>query len=207
MTEDAKASRFKNLPRHLRTILLAVLLALTIRTGIAQAYVVEGPSMMPTLIDGDRVLVVKYAYGLTLPFADEALFTWANPEPGDVVILTSPIDGTELVKRVVGVPGDTIQVSDDLVYRNGAALSTGVTGPCPQTETGDECQWYEEGVGEHTWRAQRSPSSASYSLPEAVAVPEGQVFVLGDHRDRSNDSRFFGAVPVARIRGRVVGVD
>jgi signal peptidase I len=192
--------------RHARTILLAVILAFSIRAGIAQAYLVEGPSMLPTLTDGQRVFVAKYAYGLTLPFAADALFVWALPAPGDVVILTSPLDDTDLVKRVVGLPGDTIQVRDDVVYRNGVALSTGRAGACPETAAGEPCEWREEQLGDHRWRVQRAPGGLPYREP-LVVVPDGQIFVLGDHRDRSNDSRYFGPVPVERVRGRVVWVD
>lgn len=190
---------------HARTIVVAVVLALCIRTGFAQAYVVEGPSMEPTLANGERVLVVKFPFGLTLPAAEEAVVTWSNPEPGDVVILSSPIDGTDLVKRVVGLPGDRIEVRDDIVYRNDQPISTGRSGSC-QELTGTPCEWREERVGEHAWRTRFTPGGLrDTQLP--TIVPEGHVFVLGDHRDRSNDSRFFGAVSLARLRGRVAFVD
>lgn len=190
---------------HVRTVLIAVLLAMCIRTGLAQAYVVEGPSMEPTLDDGQRVLVVKYPFGLTLPAADEALVTWSQPEAGDVVIFGSPLDGTDLVKRVVGVPGDIIEVRDDVVFRNGHALATGRTGEC-RTPTGLACQWREEKLGEVAWQTHFDADALPESHPPQV-VPAGHVFVLGDHRDRSNDSRFFGTVPTTRLRGRVAFLD
>jgi signal peptidase I len=191
---------------HLRTIVLAILLALTIRTGLAQAYLVEGPSMEPTLENGQRVLVVKYPYGLTLPAADEALVVWATPTRGDVVILSSPIDGIDLVKRVVGLPGDVIEVRDGRVLVNGEALATGATGPCPTPPGEDGCLWEEETSDGARWTTRRSPYAVPDSQP-AITVPVGQVFVLGDHRDRSNDSRYFGPVSIGRLRGRVAFVD
>lgn len=190
---------------HVRTIVLAVLLALGIRAGLAQAYLVEGPSMEPTLENGERVLVVKYPYGLTLPTADEALVSWSGPEVGDVVILSSPIDGTDLVKRVVGLPGDRVAILDGEVFVNGVPLATGVTGDCPPARD-EGCIWTEERSGSVRWHTRRSP----YSVPEThppIVVSQGAVFVLGDHRDRSNDSRYFGPVTVSRLRGRVVFVD
>ncbi len=187
---------------HVRTVALAVLLALSIRAGLAQAYLVEGPSMEPTLANGERVLVVKYPYGLTLPTADEALVTWSRPEVGDVVILSSPIDGTDLVKRVVGLPGDRVAIRDGEVFVNGQALATGTTGDCPPPTEEEGCVWTEERSGPVRWQTRRSP----YSVPEThppIIVPQGAVYVLGDHRDRSNDSRYFGPVTVSRVRGRV----
>ena len=192
---------------HVRTVILAVLLALTIRAGLAQAYLVEGPSMEPTLENGERVLVIKYPYGLTLPTADETLVNWSRPELGDVVILSSPIDGTDLVKRVVGLPGDRVSILDGEVFVNGAPLATGVTGDCPPPSSDEGCIWTEErSTSGATWHTRRSP----YSVPEThppIVVPQGSVFVLGDHRDRSNDSRYFGPVSISRVRGRVVFVD
>ncbi len=191
---------------HVRTVALAVLLALSIRAGLAQAYLVEGPSMEPTLQNGERVLVVKYPYGLTLPTAEQALINWSRPELGDVVILASPIDGTDLVKRVVGLPGDRVAIRDGEVFVNGRALATGVTGDCPPPVDEEGCVWTEESSGPNHWHTRRSP----YSVPEThppIIVPQGSVYVLGDHRDRSNDSRYFGPVAVSRVRGRVVFVD
>ena len=205
---DAERSDKHWLLVHGRTILLAVLLAMGIRTGLAQAYLVEGPSMEPTLVDGERVLVAKFPYGLTLPASDEALVNWATPDVGDVVILASPLDGTDLVKRVVGLPGDIIEIRDDVVYRNTLPLATGRHGRCPPGQsTEPDCEWNEEGLGRsRRWHTHRSLFSIPDSQP-AVAVPEGHVFVLGDHRDRSNDSRYFGTVPITRIRGQVAFLD
>jgi signal peptidase I len=188
---------------HGRTILLAVLLALGIRTGLAQAYLVEGPSMEPTLANGQRVLVVKFPYGLTLPAAEEALVTWATPDISDVVILASPLDGTDLVKRVVGLPGDVIEIHDDVVIRNGRPLATGRHGSCGSDE---QCEWFEEAIGGSAWLTHRSVNTIPDTQPP-VLVPEGQVYVLGDHRDRSNDSRYFGTVAISRLRGKVAFLD
>ncbi len=200
----AEAPKKRRIWEHVRTVLLALMLALTIRTGLAQAYLVEGPSMEPTLENGQRVLVVKYPYGLTLPSADEALISWAAPVRGDVVILSSPLDGTDLVKRVVALGGDTIEVVDGHVLVNGQPLATGRTGSCEPAAGEDDCMWEEERSSDgRAWTTRRAPDSFPETLPP-VAVPAGQVFVLGDHRDRSNDSRYFGCVPMTRLRGRVV---
>lgn len=190
-----------------RTIALALLFGLSIRVAIAEAYLVDGPSMEPTLVDHQRVWVAKYAYGLSLPGMNEAVATWSTPSVGDVVVFNSPADGLDLVKRVIGVPGDTIEIRDGLIYRNGEMAGQRLLGDCdPATmlELDPACEWVEEALGPaatHTI----SRSSFSEPLPHFVTVvPEGQVFLMGDHRDQSNDSRFFGAVPINRMRGRVL---
>ena len=103
--------RNKRARETVKTVVLAVLIALGVRVGIAQAYVVEGPSMEPSLVDSQRLFVFRAAYGLSVPFRSEAVALWSEPEVGDVVVIESPADGMDLVKRVVGVPGDVIEVS------------------------------------------------------------------------------------------------
>lgn len=189
-----------------RTVALALLFGLTIRVALAEAYLVDGPSMEPTLVDHQRVWVAKYAYGLSLPGMNEMVATWGTPSVGDVVVFSSPADGLDLVKRVIGVPGDTIEIRDGLVYRNGEPANQRLLGDCdPSTmlELDPACEWVEEDLGPATHTISRS--SFSQPLDQFITtVPEGQVFLMGDHRDRSNDSRFFGTVPIRRMRGRVL---
>jgi signal peptidase I len=209
MVEKPKGAR--GWRRHLdgvRTVVLALMLGLSVRVGIAEAYVVEGPSMEPTLQNRERVWVAKYVYGLSVPGITHQLATWGEPVPGEVVIVNSPMDGLDLVKRVIGVSGDRIDVRDGRIYRNGAIVPEQVLGPCdPELMLEDDptCEWYEEELGGRRYRTSRSPDFFEYEV--SVEVPPGHVFVMGDHRDRSNDSRSFGPVPLTRLRGRVIGVD
>jgi signal peptidase I len=192
----------------LRTVLLALLIGFSVRVGIAQAYVVEGPSMEPTLTDHERVWVAKYAYGLSVPGVTDQVATWAAPTPGDVVIVNSPMDGLDLVKRVIGVGGDRIDIRDGRIYRNGELVPEHMVGPCdPSTmlEADPTCEVFEETVAGRSYRTSRSPESFDYDL--SIEVPRDHVFVMGDHRDRSNDSRTFGPIPLGRLRGRVLGLD
>ncbi|UJR85391.1 signal peptidase I [Sandaracinus amylolyticus] len=176
--------------------------ALGVRVLGLEAFDVQGPSMEPTLLDGDRFVADKSAYGLALPMHDEAVSTWGAPEVGDVVVLRSP-DGFDLIKRVVAIGGDRIAIDHDVVVRNGERIELRAVGTW-DGGLGEEGQRFEERVGDRAWEIVRSPLSMPESMPEAV-VPEGHVFVLGDHRDRSNDSRnpVIGMVPVSRLRGRV----
>ena len=106
--------------------------------------------MEPTLLNGDRVVVAKFMYGLFLPFRDHADITWGAPHLGDVVIIKSPADGVDIVKRVIGVGGDFIEMHDDIVYRNGKPLPRDDKGRC-LTGTGSanpRCHWYASHVGD-----------------------------------------------------------
>jgi len=193
---------------NLLTIGGALLLALFIRVTLFEAFAIDGPSMEPTLLDGDRVVVAKYRFGLFLPFMHEAVLNWGGPEPGDVIILHSPADDEDIVKRVIGVGGDEIAIRGGKISRNGEVLKTGEVGACSKDEQKNldsTCIIYEEVVGGITHRI--SHSKHDFPLDRMpVKVPEGHVYVLGDHRDSSNDSRnpLIGAVSNMRIKGKAL---
>jgi len=193
-----------------KTILGAIALAIVIRVVIFEAFEIDGPSMEPTLLNGDRVVVAKFPFGLFLPGTSEAVANWGTPSVGDVVIIKSPLDDIDIVKRVIGVPGDTIEMHDDAVWRNGEPIHRRVLGPCRETESSEnptDCEWIEEGVGALRWRTSHSYYSPHEDMGPMV-VPPGHIFVLGDHRDRSNDSRNprVGMIPVTRVKGRALAI-
>ena len=145
-----------------------------------------------------------------IPFRSEALVMWASPRVGDVVVVESPVDGLDLVKRVVGLPGDVIEVRDGVLVRNGEVVPHALSGPC---DPADHMHWeracvvLEERVGERQWTTSRSVVGLGITDVAPMVVPDRHLFVMGDHRDRSNDSRFFGPVPADHLRGRVLFVD
>jgi signal peptidase I len=211
MTEEEEAEeRWERTKSNFKTIGGAILLALFIRIVLFEAFEIDGPSMEPTLLNGDRVVVAKFLYGLFLPFTDEAVATWGIPNAGDVVIVRSPLDNIDIVKRVIGVPGDRIEIRDDVPYVNGRAIHHEVAGPCNEgaaSEDPTDCEWIEEGRNGRTWLTSHSIVSLPRNHPAQI-VPEGHIYVLGDHRDRSNDSRNprVGMIPASRVKGRALAI-
>ena len=167
--------------------------------------------MEPSLVSGQRLLVLRAAYGLSVPGRSEAVAMWSTPAPGDVVVVESPADGLDLVKRVIGVEGDVVAVRRGVIYRNGAPIEQLDIGPCDPQRHRDldlGCHVFVERLGRRSWRTSRSIVHRGVIEDLApMEVPPGHVFVMGDHRDRSNDSRSFGPIPVHHLRGKVLLID
>jgi len=206
----APETRWDRTKANFKTLGGAILLALFIRIVLFEAFEIEGPSMEPTLLNGDRVVVSKFLYGLFLPYTTEAAINWGSPEVGDVIIVKSPADDIDIVKRVIGIPGDTVEIREDVVYRNGEPLPHRDLGPC--RDYGERrvpdlqgCEWVQETLGDHIYRTSHALDSPPSNIPE-VRVPAGHLYIMGDHRDRSNDSRFFGVVPTSRVKGKALTI-
>ena len=211
--KDARESdeeRWNRTKSNFKTIVGAVALAFFIRIVLFEAFEIDGPSMEPTLLNGDRVVVAKFPFGLFLPFTDDAVVSWGMPDPGDVVIVRSPADNIDIVKRVIGVPGDRIEVREDVVWRNGEPIHRQTLGPCREDEASAsiECEWVEEGIDDMEWRTSYSEGLIGTESMPPMIVPDGHIFVLGDHRDRSNDSRNprVGMIPISRVKGRALAI-
>jgi signal peptidase I len=175
------------------------------RTAVADWNVIPSASMRPTLLEGDVVFVDRIAYDLKVPFTDRAVARLGEPKRGDIVVFSSPKDGTRLIKRLIAVPGDTVEMRDKRLVINGRpaqyaardiameSLGNGAAVPAVRLveKTSD---------GEHP--IQWLSGVASRDSFAAFVVPEGRYLMLGDNRDDSADSRYFGLVPRQLLTGR-----
>jgi signal peptidase I len=161
-----------------KAIFLALLLALTIRSFVVQAFHIPSSSMVPTFLEGDRVLVSKFSYGIRNPLTNGVLFGSGLPSRGDVVIFKYPKDpGTDFVKRVIGLPGEKVQLVNGRIFID-------------DREIDDPHGHYD------------SPYPVSSRNFGPIVVPANQFFMMGDNRDYSNDSRSWGSVDASLLRGK-----
>jgi signal peptidase I len=182
---DVGAQPQSKLREYTEAIVIAILLALFIRGYIVQAYKIPSGSMLETLQIGDHLLVNKFLYGVNIPFTDTRILEVRAPERGDVIVFIYPEDESkDFIKRIVGLPGETISVVDKVVY---------IDGEPHQIET-------EQHVDPLTYPAELQPRDNL----GPVTVPPNAYFVMGDNRDRSLDSRFWGFVDRGKIRGKAV---
>jgi signal peptidase I len=180
-----------------------------IRSVVADWNDVPSGSMRPTILEGDRIYVNKLAFGLRLPFTHSWLARWDEPRRGDIATFASPADGIRLVKRVIGIPGDVIELRANALFINGVEASTSITSisvqPLPSGGTVSATLARENLSGvDHA--IEIIPTFASRSTFGPFTVPAGMYFVMGDNRDMSNDSRYIGAVPLESFYGRCSGV-
>jgi signal peptidase I len=198
--------------KEIRGWVFTIAAVLAFRTLLYEAVYIPSGSMIPTLQIGDYVVVEKWAYGARLPFTATAQATWSSPKRGDIVVLLAPPGNPrddDLIKRVVGVEGDTVEIRDGALVLNGAAVPRRrIDGPCTywnKIEGGpwreEPCVAFEEKLDVHVYGSYCTPYTYCGDVPPQT-VPKGHVWLAGDHRDHSADSRVFGAVPVGRIKGR-----
>lgn len=191
---------------ELRSILILALALFSIRSSLADWNDVPSGSMKPTILEGDRVYVNKLAYDLKVPFTTRHLLEWAEPRRGDIVVFYSPYDGKRLVKRVIGLPGDTIELRADALILNGqpvqyTPLESETLPNLGATERKSHSFATEQLPGRShvvaVWPAVRALRDFG-----PCKVPPGQYFMMGDNRDDSFDSRYYGPVERRRIVGR-----
>jgi signal peptidase I len=196
--------------REIRPLLVLALVLCSIRSSFADWNDVPSGSMKPTILEGDRILVNKLAYDLKVPFTTWHLAEWSNPRRGDIVVFYSPQDGTRLVKRVIGLPGDVIELRNEQLVINGKSVDYTSLG----TEISDQLSVPEqhqslfatEKLPTHTHAVMAIPGVPAKRNFGPVHVPEGQYFMMGDNRDDSFDSRYFGTVERKRIVGKATDV-
>lgn len=195
---------------EIRPLLILALVLCSIRSSLADWNSVPTGSMKPTILAGDRIFVNKLAYDLKVPFAGWQTLRWGGPRRGDVVICYSPEDETRLVKRVIGLPGDRIEMCDNRLIINGEpvlyeALATDVVDQIDRDERPRHA-FASERLDDCVHPVMSTPGVPARRSMAATAIPAGQYLVLGDNRDLSRDSRWFGLVSRESIAGRVFGV-
>lgn len=167
------------LKEYVEALAVALVLALFIRGFVVQAFKIPSGSMLDTLQIGDHLLVKKFAYGIKIPVLDKVVYPMDDPKRGDIIVFEFPEDTSkDFIKRIIGTPGDVVEMKNKDVYVNGEKL-----------------------VEPYTRYVDSSPSPRRDNLPP-TKVPEGQYFCLGDNRDESYDSRFWGFVDRAKIKGK-----
>lgn len=169
----------KMLLEYLEALAVALVLAFVIRTFVVQAFKIPSGSMLDTLLIGDHLLVNKFLYGTRIPFTDKVILPVEEPADGDVIVFEFPEDTSkDFIKRIIGAPGDVLEMKDKVVYRNGKPL--------------------DEPYVKHT---DPNPQARRDNFGP-ITVPPGKYFAMGDNRDESYDSRFWGFVDKEKIRGK-----
>ena len=168
---------------YVEAIIIAILIAVFIRTFIIQAFKIPSRSMVPTLLVGDHLLVNKFIYGVKLPYFRKIIIPVSEPQRGDIVVFIYPNDRSkDFIKRVIGIGGDTIEINNKKIFINGKEYT-------------DTFGIYSDSV---IYPRTMQPRD-NYG---PVTVPKGSIFVMGDNRDESADSRFWGFVDLKDVEGK-----
>ncbi len=211
-----KSTRWKPAARRfwlewLKPCLVILLVTATMRSALADWNDVPTGSMKPTILEGDRVWVNKLAYDLKVPFTTWHLAEWSEPQRGEVVVFFSPADGLRLVKRVIGLPGDTVELRNNRLWLNGRAvdyvpLDFATSHALPAAAPPLRHDFASEQLPSRPHPVMATPALPAQRSFAPTTVPAGHYFMLGDNRDNSLDSRVYGSVPRAQIVGRATAV-
>jgi signal peptidase I len=191
--------------------LIAAVVALFIRQFVVEAFKIPSGSMIPTLTIGDHLLVNKFIYGPRIPFTDTRIFTWKEPKRGDIIVFKYPEnEDKNFIKRVVGLAGDKVEIKKGKLFINDEPVSIAPVGTTDgRREEGsgypyyDKPKLYDEQLGTVKHHIQYLRDQSGYNFGPKI-VPAESVFVMGDNRDNSQDSRVWGFVKRNKILGRAL---
>ena len=199
---------------YARSLFPVLALVLGLRSFVAEPFRIPSGSMMPNLLVGDFILVNKFNYGLRLPVLNNKILPLGEPKRGEVVVFRYPgmgpadeTAGTDYIKRVIGLPGDTIVVSENRVTINGQAVGYAPAGVYVGSGAGigmTGAQLLQEGLPGRSHTILEFPGEGYDRRNGTWTVPVGQYFVMGDNRDNSADSRYWGFVPEQNLVGRAM---
>lgn len=192
-----------------RSLFPVFLVVLVLRSFVIEPFRIPSGSMYPTLEIGDFIVVNKFAYGIKLPVTQTKILDIGEPERGDVVVFKYPNDpDVDYIKRVIGLPGDEITYINRTLFINGKAVRQQPLGLYHGTRSGkvmDDASLVSETLGERKHEILLDIDKRSQDM-NTIVVPEGHYFMMGDNRDHSNDSRFWGFVPEKNLKGKAFGI-
>jgi len=181
--DTGKIKKKSTFREYVEAAAIAILLALFIRTFVVQAFKIPSGSMKPTLLIGDHILVNKFIYGIKMPFLRKTIIPTGKPKRDDVIVFIYPVDKSkDFIKRVIGLPGEKVEMIDNKIYING--------------------KLYDDKHGFYMDQGSGSDNPGRKDRFAPVVVPDNHYFVMGDNRDHSYDSRFWGYVPSGSIKGK-----
>ena len=193
-----------------KPLLIIVIVLGSFRSAVADWNDVPTGSMKPTIVEGDRIFVNKLAYGLRVPFTSWRLLEWEGPRRGDLVILFGPDTGARMVKRVIGLPGDRIELRNNALVINGEPAAYGPLGQdvidAIEADQQSQHRFVSEQIDGRSHPVMLTPDRSASRTFGPIDVPDAAYFVMGDNRDNSRDSRSFGCVERSAIIGRVAGI-
>ena len=186
------------------------MIATSFKSVIADWNIVPTGSMKPTILVGDRIFVNKLAYDLKIPYTTLHIAQWGDPQRGDIVVFYSPVDGKRLVKRVVGIPGDAIAMLNNQLIINNEKITYEPINNSKMNALSSIMDANQHGFIENLSQTRHpvmiTPQRPSLRSFEPLTIPEGKYFMMGDNRDNSADSRYFGFVERSRVVGQATSI-
>jgi signal peptidase I len=213
MDEHLSFARKSTVREYAESIGVAVAIAFFLRTFVIEAFQIPSGSMIPSLEIGDHIFVSKFAYGIGVPFTNKKIVSFGTPKRGDIIVFKFPQkQDIDYIKRVIGLPGETVELRKNEIFINGRPMHREFSNqPCHDDEgpridgrpsPADECELWKEDLDGKVHPTIHRPGLPTDVRP--TVVPEGHVFVMGDNRDNSNDSRAWGTVPLELVKGRAL---